>query len=51
LDETWLFNQYFGAGFTEFNHSMTSASPKIDAAPAKLISVILVRKGMKDKIS
>src|SRR4029077_13936799 len=29
--------------------SMTSALPKTDATPAKLISVILVRQGMKDK--
>jgi hypothetical protein len=30
---------------------MMSALPKTDAAPAKLISVILVRQGMKQKIS
>jgi antibiotic biosynthesis monooxygenase (ABM) superfamily enzyme len=29
--------------------STMSALPKTDAAPAKLISVILVRKGMKDR--
>ena len=29
--------------------SMMSALPKTDGAPAKLISVILVRQGMKDK--